>query len=509
MMTARRHTATRASRLSVLLRDIAAVPAQFDRTVHGVQLDSRRVQTGDLFLACNGLRHRGHEFVADALVQGAAAVAYEIDAGERPPLPPLSAEGAPQIAVVALAQRAGEIAERFYGEPSRALFVIGVTGTNGKTSCSHYLAQALHTAAEPCGVIGTVGNGLLGDLQAGTHTTPDAVSLHALLAELRDRGAERVVMEASSHALDQGRVNAVAFDVAVFTNLTRDHLDYHGDMASYGAAKQKLFHLPGLRYAVINGDDAFGRELLATLRPEVTAVSYGLGDAVASTLPHVQARTMRLHDEGIEIAVHTPWGRGEARLPLLGAFNVSNAVAVLATLLVMGIGFDDALRRLGRLHAVAGRMQRFGGGTAPLVVVDYAHTPDALEQALTALRAHSRGCLWCVFGCGGDRDRGKRPLMGAAAARLADRIVVTDDNPRSEDPSHITDEIMAGIGDKTNVSVIHDRAAAIAHALTQATAADVVLIAGKGHETYQQIGTQFLPFSDQAVVQRLLSGGRP
>lgn len=508
MITARRHVPARSARLSALLRDFAAVPAPLDRVVNGIQIDSRRVQPGHLFLACNGLQHRGRDFIVDALARGAAAVAYEAEPGE-PPLPALSTGGVPQVAVAALAQRAGGIAERFYGEPSRDLFMIGVTGTNGKTSCSHYLAQALHDTQQPCGVIGTVGNGLLGDLHAGTHTTPDAVSLHALLAELRDNGATRVAMEVSSHALDQGRVNAVAFDVAVFTNLTRDHLDYHGDMASYGAAKRKLFQLAGLRHAVINGDDAFGRALLASLPAEVAAVSYGRSDAVATAIPHVRAHAVESHDDGLRMAVTSPWGDGEAELPLLGEFNASNVLAVLATLLAMGFDFHDALRRLGRLQPVTGRMQRFGGGTAPLVVVDYAHTPDALEHALGALRAHTRGRLWCVFGCGGDRDRGKRPLMGAVAARLADCVVVTDDNPRGEDPAHITDEIMRGVGGKADVAVIHDRAAAIAHALAHAAVADVVLIAGKGHETYQQIGTQFLPFSDQAVVQRLLSGGRP
>ena len=510
MMTARQQKPATAQRLSALLSDIALVPASADRIVRGIRLDSRRVQAGDLFLACNGLQHRGHDFIPAALTKGAAAIAYELAAGEVAFLPPFAAGGAPQIPVAQLTQRAGIIAERFYGEPSRELFMVGITGTNGKTSCSHYLAHALHTAAKPCGVIGTVGNGLLDELQAGTHTTPDAVNLHALLADMRAEGACSVVMEASSHALDQGRANGVAFDIAVFTNLTRDHLDYHGDMAAYGAAKQKLFHLPGLRYAVINGDDAFGRELLATLRPEVTAVSYGLRDAIAGVIPHVRAHAVHLHDEGMRLEVESPWGSGHVELPLLGRFNASNVLAVLATLLIMGIDFADALRRLGRLQAVTGRMQRFGGGTAPQVVVDYAHTPDALEQALSALRAHCRGRLWCVFGCGGDRDRGKRPLMGAVASRLADRLVITDDNPRTEDPAAITAEILAGVDSNAKETrLIHDRAAAIAYALQLALAGDIVLIAGKGHETYQQIGMQYLPFSDQAVVARLLSGGRP
>lgn len=507
-MMAARHATHSLPPLSELLRGIAAVPPLMERAVRGLSLDSRQVRPGGLFLACTGLHSRGHDFIGDAVAHGAVAVVYEIAAGEAPSLPPFIGD-VPQIPVVDLAQRAGHIAERFFGEPSRDVFMVGITGTNGKTSCSHYLAQALHSEAGPCGIIGTVGNGLVGALASATLTTPDAVSVHALLARLRDAGARSVVMEASSHALDQGRVNAVAFDVAVFTNLTRDHLDYHGDMAAYGAAKRRLFHLPGLRYAVVNGDDAFGRELLANLRSDVMGVSYGLENAVASTIAHVQAREVRLDDDGMQLTVHSPRGEGEVRVPLLGRFNASNVLAVLATLLIMGIAFDEALRRLGRLQAVTGRMQCFGGGVAPRVVVDYAHTPDALEQALSALRAHSRGRVWCVFGCGGDRDRGKRPLMGAAAARLADRVIITDDNPRGEDPAAIVADIMAGIAAEAEVQVIHERAAAIAYAVTQANPGDVVLVAGKGHEAYQQIGAQYVPFSDQAVVARLLSGGRP
>ncbi len=508
MMTERRAPMESAPVLSALLHDLAPLPAQAERAVNGVTLDSRQVRPGYLFIACRGLRSRGHDFIADAVAKGAVAVVYEIAAGEPPSLP-LFLGGVPQIPVVDLAQRAGLIAERFFGEPSRDLFMVGITGTNGKTSCSHYLAQCLHSEASPCGVIGTVGNGLVGMLRSGTHTTPDAVSLHAELAQLRESGARSVVMEASSHALDQGRVNAVAFDVALFTNLTRDHLDYHADMAAYGAAKQRLFHRPGLRYAVVNGDDAFGREILATLRPEVMGVSYGLEGAVAAAIPHVQARVLRLDAEGMQLSVRSPWGEGEVRVPLLGRFNASNVLAVLATLLIMDTGFAEALRRLARLQAVAGRMQCFGGGSAPRVVIDYAHTPDALEQALTALRAHCRGRLWCVFGCGGDRDRGKRPLMGAVASRLADRLVITDDNPRGEEPQAITADIMAGVDAAAEVQLIHERAAAIAYAVTQAGEGDVVLVAGKGHETYQQIGAQYLPYSDQAVALRLLSGGRP
>jgi UDP-N-acetylmuramoyl-L-alanyl-D-glutamate--2,6-diaminopimelate ligase len=347
---------------------------------------------------------------------------------------------------------------------------------------------------------------LLGQLLPGTHTTPDAISLHQLLAEMRSGGARSVAMEVSSHALDQGRVTGVSFTAAIFTNLSRDHLDYHGDMAAYAAAKQRLFHAPDLRYAVVNGDDAFGREILANLRPGVTAVSYGLGEPVALELPHVQGVIEQQTRSGLVMALQSPWGTGRVQLPLLGRFNASNLLAVVATLLVTGVPLGEVLQRLGALRPVTGRMECFGGdGRLPLVVVDYAHTPDALEQALAALREHSRGKLWCVFGCGGDRDRGKRALMGDAAVRLANKVIITDDNPRSEDPAQIAADILTGTADSPAVVVIHDRSSAIAAAIKQAGADDVVLVAGKGHETTQQVGIRKLPFRDQEQVQRYLT----
>jgi UDP-N-acetylmuramoyl-L-alanyl-D-glutamate--2,6-diaminopimelate ligase len=491
--------------LSELLAGIATVAADDDRAVQGVAQDSRQVQPGYLFLACEGLVQRGHDFIATAVARGAAAIVYEIEAGECA-FSSAQVGTVPLVAAVNLSHQAGVIAERFYGYPSQDLFVVGITGTNGKTSCSHFLAQALHRDDRPCGIVGTLGNGLVDQLTPGTHTTPDAVTLHRLFAEMRDAGARSVAMEVSSHALDQGRVAGVSFAAAVFTNLSRDHLDYHGDMAAYAATKQALFQAPGLRYAVVNGDDAFGREILADLRFDVTAVSYGLGGAVAENIPHVHGTVTQLSRSGLTMAVHTPWGEGSLHSPLLGRFNASNLLAVLATLLVNGMALPEALQRLAQVRPVTGRMECFGGdGYGPLVVVDYAHTPDALEQALSALREHCRGQLWCVFGCGGDRDRGKRPLMGAAAARLADHIIITDDNPRTEEPTQISDDIIGGIPDKAAATLIHDRTAAIAAAVKQAGMDDVVLVAGKGHETAQHIGTRKLPFRDQEVVRRCLA----
>jgi UDP-N-acetylmuramoyl-L-alanyl-D-glutamate--2,6-diaminopimelate ligase len=490
--------------LSELLEEIVAVAPGEDRTVCGVAMDSRQVRPGYLFLACRGLTQDGHDFIAIAVTKGAIAVVYEVAQGE-PSFSHAEVGNVPLLAAVNLSQQAGLIAERFFGNPTRELSVAGITGTNGKTSCSHFLAQALNRDDGPCAIIGTVGNGLVGRLTPGTHTTPDAVTLHRLLAELRDTGARSVTMEVSSHALDQGRVAGVNFTVAVFTNLSRDHLDYHGDMAAYAAAKQRLFHAPGLRYAVVNGDDAFGREILANLHPNVTAVSYGLGDPVAVNIPHVQGTVTQLGRSGLAMSIKSSWGAAEVRSPLLGRFNASNLLAVLATLLVSGMPLAEALRRLSQVRPVVGRMECFGGnGRWPLVVVDYAHTPDALEQVLLALREHCHGQLYCVFGCGGDRDRGKRPLMGAVAARLADNVIITDDNPRSEDPAQISDHILAGIDDQKSVTVIHDRRSAIAAAIQQADADDVVLVAGKGHETIQQIGAHKLPFQDQDVVREAM-----
>lgn len=490
--------------LGELLKGIVAVADNEDRTVTGIALDSRRVRPGYLFLACPGFIQHGHDFIADTVAQGVSAVVYDIEEREAAFL---SAQvgNVPLLAVRNLIQYAGLIAERFYEYPSRDLFVVGITGTNGKTSCSHFLAQALNSDERPCGIIGTLGNGLIGRLSSGTHTTPDAIHLHQLLAELRSDGARSVAMEVSSHALDQWRVAGVKFTAAVFTNLSRDHLDYHGDMASYASAKQRLFHSPELKYAVVNGDDEFGREILANLRPDITAVSYGFNGPIAPDLLHVKGVIEQQTRDGLVISVESSWGVGQLKVPLLGRFNASNVLAVLATLLVMETPLSEALQRLNKVTPVEGRMECFGGtGRQPLVVVDYAHTPDALEQALVALREHCNGRLRCVFGCGGERDRGKRSMMGAAAVRLSDSVIITDDNPRNEDPEQIVAEILAGIDDSAGVEVIHNRSNAIAAAIDHAASDDVVLVAGKGHEGTQHIGARKLPFRDQDEVRRCL-----
>ena len=478
--------------LRELLDGIARVPGVANREVRNLQTDSRRVQSGDLFLAVPGMVMDGRDYIGDAVASGAAAIVYETGDGFA-----LRAAPVPVFGVSGLRHKIGIIAERFYGSPSRRLVVIGVTGTNGKTTCAQLLAQALDQPPRRCAVIGTLGYGFPGALNASMHTTPDAMTVQRLLADFAEQGAVQVAMEVSSHALEQGRVNGVAFSVAVFTNLTRDHLDYHGDMQAYGKAKAGLFAMEGIKHAVINHDDPFGRSLLAGVDAQIRTLSYGIegGD--------VRAREVRLLPDGLWLRVATPEGETELRSPLIGRFNAYNLLAVLATLLALGVKLGEAVTRLARAHAPAGRVERFGGARGlPLVVVDYAHTPDALEKILLALREHARGKLWCVFGCGGDRDRGKRPVMGGIAERLADRVVLTDDNPRHESGDAIIADILGGMN--AAPPVIRERKAAIAEAIQHAGEADIVLIAGKGHEDYQQVGDTRLPYSDRDAVRELL-----
>ena len=482
--------------LATLLDGIADAGTAGAIRIGGLSLDSRRVRAGEAFLALRGAHAHGIAFAPAAVARGAAAVLAETPAPAQLPALPAT----PVLWIGDLAAHAGTLAARWYGEPSRALTVIGVTGTNGKTTTVQLLAQALERLGHRAATIGTLGAGLHGQLTVGERTTPDAIAVHGLLAEFRDAGASHVAMEVSSHALEQGRVNAVAFDLALFTNLTRDHLDYHGSMAAYGAAKAKLFAWPGLRAAVINIDDGFGRDLAARLPPRVRRLTTGIASADAD----VRASAIRSSDHGLAFRLHTPWGDADVSSALLGRFNVANLLGVAAALGALGVDFGALRTALATLLPVPGRMSRLGGGGAPLVVVDYAHTPDALEQALTALRAHCRGALICVFGCGGERDAGKRPEMGAIAARLADRTIVTDDNPRGEDGDAIVAAILAGMPAGATVSVQRDRAAAIAAAVVMARPGDGVLIAGKGHESYQEIAGARRPFDDLSVARAAL-----
>ncbi len=494
-----KHRASSEVELAVLLRDYSAAPAGL--SVLGLSLDSRELRPGYLFLACKGHDHHGLKHLADARGRGAVAVAYD-PAGADAYLP-LPAE-LPAFPVRDLAARAGLIAARFYADPTAQQRVLAVTGTNGKTSVSLITAQSLSEAGRPCGVLGTVGFGAYGKLEEPTHTTPDAVSMQAWLARFRDQGLKHVSMEASSHALDQGRINGTRVEVAVFTNLTRDHLDYHGSMEAYGAAKRRLFVLPGLKHAVINLDDAFGLTLAGSLPAGVECTGYTLEGRRSPAGRTLAAEKLALNSGGLTFDVGGDLGRGHVDSRLLGRFNAQNLLAVLGALLALGMRFDDSLRALNRARTVPGRMECFGGGPErPLVVVDYAHSPDALEKALTAARAHCRGQLWCVFGCAGDRDRGKRPQMGAIAERLADRVLITDDNPRSEDGDAIVAEILTGLQRPNRALVERARGKAVAQAVHAALPGDVVLVAGKGHETEQEVQGKFLHYSDRETVAGL------
>ena len=485
---------TRSMLLSELLPELEGLSA--DLAVTGLVMDSREVRPGDAFVAIAGFGAHGLNFVDAAREAGATAILFEPPAPESLPAP------ADAIPVAGLRSRMGTMADRFHGHPSAAMTTVGVTGTNGKTSTVQLLAQAWTLRGQKAGTVGTLGAGLWPKIVPTGFTTPLVLRMHALLAELRDEGAQAVAMEVSSHALDQGRVDGVHFDVGVFTNLTRDHLDYHGDMASYGAAKARLFDWPGLRAAAVNLDDAFGRELFDAVGGKVRAVGFSSRGAAGAS---VRADDVQLDGSGIRFMLDAGGQAHPVRSPLLGRFNVDNLLGVAATLFALGMAPALVAETLSQLAPVDGRMNRLGGeGGLPLVVIDYAHTPDALEQALASLRAHTAGALTCVFGCGGERDRGKRPQMAAIAERLADRVIVTDDNPRNEDGDVIVADIVEGFADTTRVLVQRDRAAAIAQALANAGADDVVLVAGKGHEPYQEIAGIRHAFDDTAVARELL-----
>ena len=469
--------------------------ASRDPLIRELTLDSRNIRPGDLFLAVPGARVDGRDHIADALKRGAAAVAYEAEGATVLPI-----TEAPLIPVKGLIAQLSDIAGRFYGEPSRQLNLIGVTGTNGKTSVTQLVAQALDKLGQHCGLIGTLGTGFYGELQSGRLTTPDPIAVQATLNDLKKGGAKAVAMEVSSHALDQGRVAALEFDIAVMTNLSRDHLEYHGSMPAYDYAKARLFAWPNLRCRVVNLDDEFGRRL-AGADAESRLITYSLKDSAAS----LYCREAHFDDDGVRAVIVTAQGERTLRSRLLGRFNLSNMLAAVGTLLALDYALDEILKVTPTLEGPIGRMQRLGGGSKPLVVVDYAHTPDALEQVLQALRPHAKGQLLCLFGCGGDRDRGKRPLMAEVAERLADRVLVTDDNPRTEDPQQIFADIRPGFANADAVAFVAGRGAAIAQLIANAGVDDVIVLAGKGHEDYQEINGERHDFSDLVEAEKALA----
>ena len=488
------------------LRDLLGpwVPGAPARPLRDMTLDSRLAASGDLFVAVSGHQVDGRRFIPQAIAQGVAAVVAEAE-GEAADGEIREMHGVPVIYLAQLHQRLSALAGRFYQQPGEKQKLIGVTGTNGKTTTTQLLAQWAMLLGETSAVMGTVGNGLVGQLAAAENTTGSAVDVQHLLHDLAEKGATLTAMEVSSHGLVQHRVAALPFAAAVFTNLSRDHLDYHGDMESYESAKWLLFSEHQVGQAILNADDDVGRRWLARL-PDAVAVTMENNLQPGCHGRWLKADAVEYHDNGAHICFSSSWGNGEIDSPLMGAFNVSNLMLALATLLALDYPLAALIDAAPRLQPVNGRMEVFSAAGKPTVVVDYAHTPDALEKALEAARLHCTGKLWCLFGCGGDRDKGKRPLMGAIAEQFADVVVITDDNPRSEDPQAIVNDILTGLLDPGRARVVSGRAQAVTNTIMQAQPDDIVLVAGKGHEDYQIIGTHRLDYSDRATVAALLGG---
>jgi len=509
-------------KLSQLVEGLSLSKKCTSTAIKGITLDSRALIPGDLFIALKGSELDGATFVPEATKLGAAAVLLETDKCDLDTKINNIKSTIPIIGVENLSQHVSTIASRFYGDPSRRLGIVGVTGTNGKTTCCQLYADLLtqlnsnspdSSAPNACGYIGTLGHGVSGNVDSGSEkisvintaplTTPDAITMQKLLDELEKDGCSDVAIEVSSHSLVQHRIADVKIDTAIFTNLSRDHLDYHGDFDSYAAVKASLFKLPGLKNAVINIDDNTGKAILADLDPSIRGITFSLENITAD----IYCQSIHLRPDGLHAVIQSPWGSGEVKSPLLGKFNLSNLLAVIGAIALhegeLGYqNFQKILTLVPQLKVVIGRMELVSDSADLPVIVDYAHTPDALEKALQALRLHCQGKLWVVFGCGGDRDTGKRPEMGAIAVKYADRVIVTSDNPRTESPNQIIDQIIRDV--KGQCSIESDRRAAINQTVLNAKPGDVVLIAGKGHENYQILGVDRLAFSDQTEARLAL-----
>jgi len=483
--------------LSTLLELLGFQARDIDAIVTGLVVDSRRISNGDLFIAYPGAESDGRDYIAQAQAAGAVAVLYEADGYKLPEDITI-----PAYAITGLQMQVGYLAHHFYQQPSKELQVFGVTGTNGKTTCAYLLTQAFDALELNAAFIGTIGRGRLSALEENKYTTPGPVTVHRMLAEYRDQGITQVCMEVSSHALDQGRVSGVEFFCTLFTNLSHDHLDYHGDMAAYAAVKQRLFSQHHSELTITNADDALGAQLIDVADAEFIVSYTSNPDAQAD----VRADEVRLTQNGIELYIEANGVDFELQSPLIGQVNVPNIMLLTATLLALSTDVNDIQRVVAKLAPAPGRMELHTHANKPHVVIDYAHTPDALEKALRSIRAHCDGALWCVFGCGGDRDSAKRPLMGAAAENNADYIVVSNDNPRSESAQTIAEEITAGMSGAASIEL--DRAQAIRNTITKAKSDDWVLVAGKGHETTQEIQGVKHAFSDREQVLAALSAGQ-
>lgn len=484
-------------------------------SIENLVVDSRQVRPGDTFLAYAGEKNDGREFIPQAIAAGANAVLWDPKNFSWNPDWRI-----PALPISELKVKAGLVANYIYGSPSQKLWTIGITGTNGKTSCCHWYAQTMTSLHKKTAVMGTLGNGFSGELEAAENTTPDATVLQRLLAKFKKQGATSVVMEVSSHGIVQGRINGTTFSVAVLTNLSRDHLDYHQDMDAYAAAKARLFFWPELKYAVINLDDVLGVELSRQLADKITKIiGYGFRypeiGCYSNHFKMVYGSNLKADIDGMEFDIDYENSHEHLRIGLLGKFNASNLLAVVATLLASGIRLSDAIRSLQNVQPIPGRMEKYGGADQPIIIVDYAHTPDALEKVLCTLRELLRTTkqskeatmqnsrLYCVVGCGGDRDKGKRAMVGEVVTRLADEVIFTNDNPRTEDPHNIIKDITAGTCAK-NYQIEIDRALAIYQAIDNAHSGDIVLIAGKGHEKFQEIRGEKISFNDAEIVQQVL-----
>lgn len=478
-------------------------------SVNALVQDNRKARSGNLFIAHQGYNTHGLLYAQDAVAKGVSVVLWDGDLDNRNEILDSISNKVLCLQCHDLKYKVGAIASRYYGQPSLSLNTIGVTGTDGKTSIAHFLAQCLDAYDVHCGVLGTLGNGFINDLHPTGLTTVDALLVQKTLADIRQAGARHVVMEVSSHGLDQGRVNGVAFTTAVFSNMATDHLDYHGSLENYADAKKRLFYTPGLGAAVINLDDEFGRLLAKEVRDHVCVWGYSLKADISEYKEladyFVNTQESIPFGQGYHLMVTTPRGTGRFDIPLLGRFNVSNALAVLATLLVSQCSFESAMASLSSIHSVDGRVEIISEPGKPVVVVDYAHTEQGLSAVCQSIREHFSGKIWCVFGCGGDRDRSKRPLMAKVSEQYADKIIVTTDNPRHEDPQAIIDEVMAGFTSLEKVEAVIDRRQAIDIAITNALPEDVVLLAGKGHETSQIVGDVHIAFDDRRVAREFLA----
>ena len=490
--------------LSDLLKDWSTVQSHYaDTKISGLCTDSRIANHGDLFLAVQGLQSHGLNYSQQAIEKGVAAIAWEYDPSFKEiDLP----ENVPCISIPLLQQQMGFIAKRFYHHPSDHINVIGITGTDGKTSVSQFIAQAFASLNLSCGVIGTLGYGIYPDLDSATHTTPDAVKIQSQLYNFYNNEVEYAVIEASSHGLKQGRLNSVAVDTAIFTNLSRDHMDYHLNIEDYRNSKRILFQMRGLKNAIINLDDDYGFQIANELDSSINLVTFSQKNNATGIGSFVNANNISFANNVNSIEINSSWGNVKFETPLLGKFNISNLLAVISALLVSGCSFEDTINAISSLHTVPGRMELVDDNkNAPSVIIDYAHTPQALSNVLQALREQCFGKLWCVFGSGGDRDPGKRALMAKAVEQIADNAIVTDDNPRTENPAAIVKEIISGFSSSANYQLIHDRQQAIEYAIKNASIDDTVLIAGKGHEAVQIINNKRIPFSDKKIASQILN----